>query len=161
LIKDSLNKTTTHLKFDSDNDDEPKEFFEKKIQLFDDNEIKNIEENFNKKKNSKKRKKLQDLQSSLTTTNDPRCQLLEQFIDEKVDDDDEISFEEEKKRSLAILDQIANAKPSISKPKTKMIRFDPSKTEHRIYEIESERKANGDNLDTSEKTKTKGTTPIM
>jgi len=44
------------LKFDSDNDDEPKEFLEKKIQLFDDNEIKNIEENFNEKKIRKKEK---------------------------------------------------------------------------------------------------------
>jgi hypothetical protein len=61
---------------------------------------------------------------------------------------------------------MTNAK---SKPKTKMIRFDPSKTEHRIYELDSEIKTNGDNLNTTSediKTKsilkqTKGITPIM
>jgi hypothetical protein len=42
-----------------------------------------------------------------------------------------------------------------------MIRFDPSKTEHRIYEIESDIKTNGDKLNTSENIQTKGTTPIM
>jgi len=42
-----------------------------------------------------------------------------------------------------------------------MIRFDPSKTEHRIYEIELGKKTNIDNIDTSEKMKTKGTTPLV
>jgi hypothetical protein len=44
-------------------------------------------------------------------------------------------LKKKQKKSLAILDQMTNAK---SKPKQKMIRFDPSKTEHRIYEIDSE-----------------------
>ena len=78
----------------------------------------------------------------------------------------EISIEDEKKKSLAILDQITNVKSSISKPKTKMIRFDPSKTEHRIYELDSEIQTNGNNINISEDTKlksilkqTKGATP--
>ncbi|CAF4052576.1 unnamed protein product [Rotaria sp. Silwood2] len=182
LIKESLNNEnkTKHLKFDSDNeDDQPKEFVEKKIQLFDDNEILNVDEHFNQKPITKKRKTLQDLQARLTTTNDPRFQLSEQFLDDHqktVDDDDDdddndndndnnnndISIEEEKKKSLAILDQITNAKSStsnfkssISKPKTKMIRFDPSKTEHRIYELNSEIGTFGENLNISEDIKPK------
>jgi hypothetical protein len=74
-------------------------------------------------------------------------------------------MEEEKNKALSILDQITNAKSSVSKPKTKMIRFDPSKTEHRIYELESEIKTNEDNFNKLEEIKTKsiskGTTPIM
>ncbi|CAF0806077.1 unnamed protein product [Rotaria sordida] len=171
LIKDSLNNQNkaTHLKFDSDNeDDQPKEFIEKKFQLFDDNEeILNVDEHFNSKTTTKKRKKLQDLQVRLTTTNDPRFQLSEQFLDDHQktfddndDDDDDndnndISIEEEKKKSLAILDQITNARSSISKPKTKMIRFDPSKTEHRIYELNSGIETSGDNFKTSEDIKPK------
>jgi hypothetical protein len=158
LIKDSLNNPSTkaHFKFGSDDDDEdnqPKEFRQEKIQLFDDNEVLNVEEHFNDKKVPKKRKQLQDLQAQLTTTNDPRFQFSEQFLDEKVEDDgEEISMEEEKRKSLAILDQMTSAK---SKPKTKMIRFDPSKTEHRIYELGSEINTNGDNLNSSEDIKTK------
>ena len=137
LIKDS-NEKNSHVKFDSDEegDKQPKKFVEKKIQLFDDNELVDTEEHFSETKIPKKKKKLQELQARLTTTNDPRFQFSEQFLDE------EVSFEEEKKKSLAILDQITSAKPSapMSKPKTKMVRFDPSKTEHKIYEIES----NGD-----------------
>ncbi|CAF3470797.1 unnamed protein product [Rotaria sp. Silwood1] len=182
LIKESLNNQskTKHLKFDSDNeDDQPKEFVEKKFQLFDDNEILNVDEHFNQKSLTKKKKKLQDLQARLTTTNDPRFKLSEQFLDDHhktvVDDDEDdndndndnennndISIEEEKKNSLAILDQITNAKSSISnikssiaKPKTKMIRFDPSKTEHRIYELDSEIGTSGDNFNTSEDIKPK------
>jgi len=128
----------------------------KKIQLFDDNDVLNIEEHFNEKQIPKKRKKLKDLQASLITTNDPRFQISEQFLDEP---NEEISIEEEKKKSLEILDQITNAKSSVSKPKTKMIRFDPSKTEHKIYEIESEIKTNEDSEEI--KTKSKGTTPVI
>ncbi len=65
---------------------------------------------------------------------------------------------------MAILDQMANTKPLVSKPKSKMIRFDPSKSEHRIYELDSETKSNGDHFDTSEGIKpksVKGATPIM
>jgi len=105
----------------------------------------------------KKRKKLQDLQASLITTNDPRFQISEQFLDET---NEEISIEEEQKKSLEILDQITNAKSSVSKPKTKMIRFDPSKTEHRIYEIESENKKLI-KIQKKLKTKLKETTPII
>ncbi|CAF3770580.1 unnamed protein product [Adineta steineri] len=191
LIKDSstvnLNKKT-HYTFDSDNEDgdgnnQPKEFIEKKIKLFDDNDELDVEEHFSTKKIPKKKRKLQDLQARLTTTSDPRFQFSEQFLDERdknINDDEEkddneeeineVSFEEEKNKSLAILDQITNAKNVISKPKpkTKMIRFDPSKTEHRIYEINSEVKLNDDNFNTSDNTKPKsilkriiGTTPIL
>ena len=151
LIKDSVEKTT-HLKFDSDEEDnQPKKFVKKKIQLFNDdnNEVLDVEEHFSEKKVSKKKQKLQDLQAQLTTTNDPRFQFSEQFLDE------DISFEEEKKKSLAILDQITNAKSSTSKPKTKMVRFDPSKTEHRIYELQSEIQSNGDLYNSVEEVQTK------
>lgn len=52
----------------------------------------------------------------------------------------EISFDEEKKKSLAILDQITNVKSSATKPKT-----------------ESDIKTNTDLLNTSENNKTKST----
>ncbi|UJR35834.1 hypothetical protein I4U23_028580 [Adineta vaga] len=195
LIKESLTQQqnrTTHFKFDSDDDDndgnnrQPKKFMEKKIQLFDDNDVPNVEEHFSKKKIPKKRKKLQDLQARLTTTNDPRFQFSEKFLDDNdktinddeeeevekeeavADPDKEISFEEEKKKSLAILDQIANAKTTVKQPKSKMIRFDPSKTEHRIYELDSQTKSDEKTLNLSEeklsKSKTKliiGTTPLV
>jgi hypothetical protein len=152
LIKD-LSENNKHLKFDSDDeegdDNQPKKFVKKKISLFDDNELINIDEHFSEKKVPKRKQKLQDLQARLTTTNDPRFQFSEQFLDE------DISFEEEKKKSLAILDQITDAK---SKPKMKMIRFDPSKTEHRIYELESNVKSNGEHLSTTEEMKP---TPVM
>lgn len=144
------------MKFDSDDEDQdnkPKPFTEKKLQLFDNHDEINIDEHFNDKKQPKKRKKLQDLQTRLVTTNDPRFQLSEKFLDDNektIDDDDddddekiiendqEISFEEEKKKSLAILDQITHKKSSVPKPETKMIRFDPSKNEHKIYELKSD-----------------------
>jgi hypothetical protein len=160
LIKDSTEKNL-HVKFDSDEegDRQPKKFVEKKIQLFDDdNELVDTEEHFSEKKIPKKKKKLQELQARLTTTNDPRFQFSEQFLEE------EVSFEEEKKKSLAILEQIANPKPLVStpKPKTKMVRFDPSKTEHKIYEIESDIKSNGDHLSTNiEQTKSKEPAPVV
>ena len=172
LIKESLNTSehrATHFKFDSDDEGgnarPPKKFAETKIQLFDDNEAPNVEEHFQAKKIPKGRKKLRDLQARLTTTNDPRFQFSERFLDDRdktivdgadddnddaIDQDKEISFEEEKKKSLAILDQITSAKTAVRKPKTNMIRFDPSKTEHRIYELESERKLDGDHLTTED-----------
>ncbi|CAF4505637.1 unnamed protein product, partial [Rotaria magnacalcarata] len=81
--KDSLNNETKikHYTFDSDNDDEdnqPKPFVRKQIQLVDNQVEVNVEENFNDKKNSKKRKKSQDRQAHLTTTNDPKVQKSEQ-----------------------------------------------------------------------------------
>ncbi|CAF4577927.1 unnamed protein product, partial [Rotaria magnacalcarata] len=81
--KDSLNNETKikHYTFDSDNDDEdnqPKPFVRKQIQLVDNQDEVNVEENFNDKKNSKKRKKSQDRQAHLTTTNDPKVQKSEQ-----------------------------------------------------------------------------------
>ncbi|CAF0828859.1 unnamed protein product [Adineta ricciae] len=186
LIKESLTQqqNKTHFKFDSDDDDaaqpQPKKFVEKKIQLFDDNDPPNIEEHFAKKKIPKKRKKLQDLQARLTTTNDPRFQFSEKFLDDKDrtandDDDDgedetadpnkEISFEEERKKSLAILDQIAGTKKPVVKPTSKMIRFDPSKTEHRIYELESQSKLDDNQFDSWEddqsKSKAKQITPAV
>lgn len=186
LIKESLTQqqNKTHFKFDSDDDagqPQPKKFVEKKMQLFDDNEAPNVEEHFTKKKIPKKRKKLQDLQARLTTTNDPRFQFSEKFLDDKdrtanYDDDDdgeeetvdpnkEISFEEERKKSLAILDQIAGTRKPVAKPKSKMIRFDPSKTEHRIYELESESKPDDNQFDSWEddqsKSKVKQTTPAV
>ncbi len=87
-------------------------------------------------------------------------QFFEQILDEKENDDDqyEISMEEEKKNSLAILDQITNVQSSASKAKTNMIRFDPSKTEHRVFEMESERKKN---LNSSKEIQTKPTTGIL
>ena len=43
-----------------------------------------------------------------------------------------------------------------------MIRFDPSKTEHRIYELEAESKSNGDYFNSSEEMKTaKESAPIV
>jgi len=59
-----------------------KNLLKKKIQLFDDNDVLNIEEHFNEKQIPKKRKKLKDLQARLITTNDPRFQISEQFLDE-------------------------------------------------------------------------------
>ena len=189
LIKESLSQqqNKTHFKFDSDDDDaaqpQPKKFVEKKIQLFDDNDPPNVEEHFTKKKIPKKRKKLQDLQARLTTTNDPRFQFSEKFLDDKDrtannddDDDDggeeetadsnkEISFEEERKKSLAILDQIAGTKKPVAKPTSKMIRFDPSKTEHRIYELESQNKLDDNQFDSWEDDQSKSTakqiTPVV
>ncbi|CAF1916700.1 unnamed protein product [Rotaria magnacalcarata] len=135
LIKDSLNNETKikHYTFDSDNDDEdnqPKPFVRKQIQLVDNQVEVNVEENFNDKKNSKKRKKSQDRQAHLTTTNDPKVQKSEQVFDNQqkttnddeaeptIDSNNDISFEEEKKKSLAILDQITNAKSLAAKPNT-------------------------------------------
>ena len=111
MIKD-ISEKKTHMKFDSDEEDnQPKKFVQKKIQLFDDNEVLNVEEHFTEKKVPKKRAKLQDLQARLTTTNDPRFQFSEQFLDdEEGGGEEEISLEEEKKKSLAILDQITSAK---------------------------------------------------
>ncbi|CAF3186770.1 unnamed protein product [Rotaria socialis] len=135
LIKDSLNNETKikHYTFDSDNDDgdnQPKPFVKKQIQLVDNQEEVRVEENFNDKKNSKKRKKSQDRQAHLTTTNDPKAQISEQVFDNQqktinddeaeptIDSNNDISFEEEKKKSLAILDQITNAKSLVAKPNT-------------------------------------------
>jgi len=42
-----------------------------------------------------------------------------------------------------------------------MIRFDPSKTEHRIYELEFDNKSNGDSLNSTEDVKAKETPPIV
>ena len=147
------------MQFDSDDDDDHrgKAFTQKKTPLFDDDndEALNAGAHFEAKKIPKKRKKLQDLQARLTTTNDPRFQFSEQFLDDRdhnngdgEDDDEpmdqeEISFEDEKNKSLAILDQITQAKPVVTKEKTRMIRFDPSKTEHRIYELGSRVDTNG------------------
>ena len=175
LIKESLKNPNDkkHLKFDSDDegDTQGKEFIEKKVQLFDDNEGVNIDEHFNPTTSSRKKRKLKALQAKTSTTNDPRFQLSEQFLDERdrheKDDDEgegeqkEISLEDEKKKSLAILDQITNAQPTPTvKSKTKMIRFDPSKTEHRIYELDSEIQVNGNHQSPS-KSILKETTPIV
>ena len=148
LIKESSTKKT-HVTFDSDDDDAPKQFEEKKMQLFDDQEPLNVEEHFNENTQPKTKRKLQNLQARLTTTNDPRFQFSEQFLDE------EISFEEEKKKSLAILDQMNSVKSVATKPKQKMIRFDPSKTEHRIYEVETE--THVDHLQSNDEVKPKET----
>lgn len=168
LIKDaaSSGNPSKHVQFDSDDDDDHrgKAFVQKKMQLFDDNddnsEAVNANGHFEAKKIPKKRQKLQDLQARLTTTNDPRFQFSEQFLDERdqqedEDEDDpmdreEISFEDEKKKSLAILDRITQAKPLVTKEKTRMIRFDPSKTEHRIYELGSKVETNGHQASLSE-----------
>ena len=66
LIRNSINRSS-HVKFDSDEDDntesqkpiKTKKFQEKKIQLFDDQEMVDVEEHFNEKKQSKKKNKLQ------------------------------------------------------------------------------------------------------
>jgi len=179
LIRNSINRSS-HVKFDSDEDDntesqkpiKTKKFQEKKIQLFDDQEMVDVEEHFNEKKQSKKKNKLQKLQAQLTTTNDPRFQLTEQFIDGKNDEDEEekeepegeISFEEEKKKSLAILDQITNGKPSTvaaNPSKPKMIRFDPSKTEHKIYEIDNNQEKKPQTEHIPVKSQPKSTAPIV
>lgn len=156
LIKESSTKKT-HVKFDSDEDDHPpKKFEKKKIQLFDDQEPLNVEEHFNENDLPKKKRKLQNLQARLTTTNDPRFQFSEQFLDE------EISLEEEKKKSLAILDQMTSVKPVGIKPKPKMVRFDPSKIEHRIYEVEKEMKFNDDDqVQSTDEIKPKDNAPIV
>ena len=149
------------------------------MQLFDEednnNDAVNADGHFEAKKIPKKRKKLQDLQARLTTTNDPRFQFSEQFLDERdrgdEDDDDEpmdqeeISFEDEKKKSLAILDRITQTKPVVTKEQTRMIRFDPSKTEHRIYELGSKVETNGYQANASEPKSilkaVKHTAPVM
>lgn len=172
LIKESLTnpKAKKHLKFDSDDEDDAqgKEFVQKKIQLFDDSEGINVDEHFNPSKETKTKRKLQVLQAKMSNTNDPRFQLSEKFLDEEhrdqndeeddeeQNDQQEISIEDEKKKSLAILDQITNAKtPTKPKSKSKMIRFDPSKTEHRIYELDSEVKINGHHDSPSKETPSK------
>ena len=152
LIKENSSKKS-HVKFDSDDDDQPaKKFEEKKLQLFDDQELTNVEEHFHENDQPKIKRKLQNLQERLTNTNDPRFQISEQFLDE------EMSFEEEKKKSLAILDQITSAKTVPVKAKPKMVRFDPTKSEHRIYEMETEEKFNGDH---TEDVKVNDTAPIV
>ena len=169
LIKDSLNNSTSsqHLKFDSDDEDnQGKTFSQTKLRLFDDNEeISNVDEHFREKNISKTEWKLKQLQ----TTNDPRFQLSEKFLDQPDDDqNEEISMEEEKQKSLAILDQMANGKSS-STSKSKMIRFDPNKTEHRIYELDSQISTNGHFSSPSKNEApaksilkvTKSTTPIL
>jgi len=180
LIKDSLNKSDAkkHVKFDSDDDDDVKgkEFVEKKLQLFDNDDGVNIDEHFNPSQATKTKRKLKSLQSKVSNTTDPRFQLSEQFLDEKVREEEEkeeeeeekgeISFEEEKKKSLAILDQITNAKTSASstiksKSKSKMIRFDPSKTEHRIYELESEVPINGNHSSPTKETTKETSMPVV
>ena len=162
LIRASLNHQyqIKHLKFDSDTDNEdkqPKLFFKNKIQLFNDNDILNIEEHFNDKHISKKRNKLQNLQANLKITNDSRFQLNEQFLDDKMDrtNNHENSMEEEKQKSPVLLHQIKNAKSSTSKFKTQMIRFDPSKVQHKIYELNSDSDTSTNNLHISNRMKTK------
>lgn len=155
LIKENSTKTS-HVKFDSDDDEQPaKKFEEKKLQLFDDQELTNVDEHFHENDQPKKKGKLKNLQARLTNTNDPRFQFSEQFLDE------EISFEEEKKKSLAILDQITSAKPPPVKSKPKMVRFDPTKSEHRIYEMETYVISNGDQVQHTEEVKVNDTAPIM
>lgn len=167
------------MKFDSDDDDneqpiKAKKFQEKKMQLFEDQEMVDVQEHFNEKKQSKKKNKLQNLQARLSTTNDPRFQLSEQFLDEKNNDEEEeeqqqgeeISFEEEKKKSLAILDQITNGKSSTPLPpanqsRPKMVRFDPSKTEHKIYEIANNQEKKSHVEQTPIKSQTKSIAPTV
>lgn len=179
LVKESLNNPNAkkHLKFDSDDEGDNtqgKEFVEQKIQLFDNEEGVNVEEHFNPSTATKKKRKLKALQAKVSNTTDPRFQLSEQFLDEPVreekeeeegedDQQQEISIADEKKKSLAILDQITNAKSSTttkSKSKSKMIRFDPSKTEHRIYELDSEVPTNGTHASPVKETP-KTSTPVV